>query len=69
MAIRSIDYEKCINCGQCYEVCPMDVLGRFASKIYIKYPLDCIACYQCIFACKTEALKVDHLRAQPIPVP
>jgi len=69
MAIRSIDYEKCIDCGRCYEVCPVDVLGRFASKVHIKYPLDCISCFQCVFACETDAVEVDHLRAQPIPVP
>jgi NAD-dependent dihydropyrimidine dehydrogenase PreA subunit len=68
MAIRNIDYSKCINCGLCYDVCPMDVFGKFASKVYLKYPEDCMTCFQCSLVCKVDACVVDHLRAQPIPI-
>ena len=27
MAIKSIDYEKCVGCGRCKQICAMDVIG------------------------------------------
>ncbi len=67
MAIKGIDYEKCTECGQCYEVCPMDCFGNFASRVFVKYPEDCMTCFQCSLVCPAEACIVDHGRAQPIP--
>ena len=67
MAIKLIDYTKCRECGQCYEVCPMDCFGTFASRVYLKYPEDCMTCFQCALVCTEGACIVDAARAQPIP--
>ncbi len=67
MGIKGIDYNKCKDCGLCYEVCPTDVFGKFANKVYVKYPEDCQCCNLCNVACPVDACLVDDLR--PIPLP
>lgn len=67
MAIIEIDYERCIDCGKCYDVCPMDCFGVFGGKVYVKYPKDCESCHLCNLVCEVNACRVDHKRAQPIP--
>lgn len=67
MGIRGIDYDKCNHCGLCYEVCPTDVFGKFATTIYVKYPEDCQCCNLCNIACPVDACLVDDLRPTPLP--
>lgn len=67
MAIRGIDYERCNNCGQCYDVCPTDVFGIFANKVYLKYPEDCQCCNLCNVVCAFDACLVNNLRPDPLP--
>lgn len=68
MTIRYIDYEKCRNCGVCYETCPMDVFIR-RERIYIRYPHDCMACYLCEMDCPEGAIYVSPERPEPAVLP
>lgn len=49
------DEEKCISCGRCCEVCPMDVdmLDLRRSRIN---GTECILCLECVNACPINAL-------------
>ena len=73
MAIRSVDENACILCGKCVDVCPMDVLrieendGREAVEI--KYPRDCICCFNCELGCPTGAIYVDAARGRATVLP
>jgi NAD-dependent dihydropyrimidine dehydrogenase PreA subunit len=69
MGIKGINYEKCIGCGYCYIVCPRDCFAEFGGVYYIKYPEDCMTCFQCALACKVDACLVDHTRNGKIPLP
>jgi len=37
MAVETIDYEVCSDCGECYDTCPLDVYDRVGSKYYIAH--------------------------------
>lgn len=67
MGIRGIDYNKCNDCGLCYDICPPDVFGIFGGKIYVKYPEDCQSCNLCNVVCPYDACLVDDLRPEPLP--
>lgn len=45
------DKSKCINCGICNKVCPMEI----PVKDIINHP-DCIKCGRCVAACPKKAL-------------
>lgn len=67
MAIQSIDYGKCNDCGVCYEVCPMDVFRRVGEKVYIQYRDDCMTCFLCDEYCQKNAVSVGPERAWKVP--
>ncbi|NLL61734.1 MAG: 4Fe-4S binding protein [Candidatus Atribacteria bacterium] len=52
-----VDKEKCISCGKCEQVCPMEVeiLNNSRKR---KNGTECIQCMQCVDACPKNALKI-----------
>ena len=50
------DEKKCIHCGKCLEVCPMDVEVNNDSRKR-KNATECILCHNCTRACPVKALK------------
>ena len=69
MAIKQIDYKKCINCHTCFEICPMDVFRLFNREVYIAYPHDCMSCFLCVMACPEKCIDVDGFRSRELPFP
>ena len=49
------DENKCISCGKCKRVCPMDVEMTDNSRKR-KNGTDCILCMECVKVCPKEAL-------------
>lgn len=49
-----IDMSKCISCGKCISVCPMDNLAMEKSKV--KASGKCTMCYRCINRCPKQAI-------------
>ena len=67
-----IDHEKCIKCGNCADVCPVDVYyGSDESEIPVaSYGEDCFFCGACILECPTDAIILRYpLYAQPSYLP
>jgi NAD-dependent dihydropyrimidine dehydrogenase PreA subunit len=60
MAIESIDYDICMGCQDCVEVCPTDVLrwDDDNSIPKIVYPEDCQLCELCVIECPEDAITV-----------
>ena len=50
------DEEKCIHCGKCLKVCPMDVEVNNDSR-HRKNATECILCQKCKKECPVKALK------------
>lgn len=50
------DADKCIHCGKCIEVCPMDVEVNNDSRKR-KNATECILCHNCTRTCPVKALK------------
>ncbi len=60
MSVARTDVSKCIGCGTCFKVCPMDVfrINKELGKSVIAYPENCQSCGQCYYNCPTEALTI-----------
>lgn len=53
-----VDADKCISCGQCRRVCPMDI------KVFENpNSMECIRCGACIEACPTKAIGASFIMA------
>ena len=61
MIIEGIDYNKCIDCGECVKVCPQilyfESRDKKEDRFYFKdsYNL-CVKCGHCIALCPKEAI-------------
>ncbi len=51
-----IDDSKCISCGTCADVCPLDVFyGSKENDIpVVQYPDECWHCNSCVLECPVE---------------
>ncbi len=60
-----IDKEKCINCGTCAQICPLDVI-RFVvnaegkKNVTVKYPYECWHCRACVKDCPQGAITMRY---------
>ncbi len=50
-----INKEKCVNCLQCYLLCPEGVIYRTGGKVEIDYDF-CKGCGICAYECKLKAI-------------
>lgn len=60
----SVDVQKCINCGQCVKVCPV-------NNIELKYDKPvfgdkCVACFACVRWCPKNAIKNGNKGASAV---
>lgn len=54
-----IDQAKCVKCGTCVDVCPVDVFEKKDGKIKVTKPDECIGCRACEAQCPEQAIKVE----------
>ena len=59
-----INKEKCIECGICAQICPLDVF-RYATNdtekhVAVKYPYECWHCRACVKDCPQDAITMRY---------
>jgi ferredoxin/flavodoxin len=58
-----VDNEKCVRCGTCVSVCPMNNIKIIEDKV--TYNHNCECCLACIHWCPQNA--IEHFRTRGIP--
>jgi len=56
-----VDIEKCTGCGECVEVCPVDVYELQDEKSAVINGEECLGCESCIAVCEQEAITVSEV--------
>lgn len=59
MADITIDTNKCDNCGDCTDVCPMEVLILEDGKLTVNEPDECSYCETCVDICPNECITIE----------
>jgi NAD-dependent dihydropyrimidine dehydrogenase PreA subunit len=56
-----VDAEKCVGCGECVDVCPVEVYELQDEKSVPVNADECIGCESCVEACPQEAITVTEV--------
>ena len=56
-----VDEEKCVGCGECAEMCPVDVYEIQNEKSVVVNGEECLGCESCIEVCEHEAITVSEI--------
>ncbi|MFO8090730.1 MAG: 4Fe-4S binding protein [Desulfatiglandaceae bacterium] len=56
-----VDEEKCVGCGECVDVCPVDVYELQDEKSVPVNAEECIGCESCVEVCEHDAITVTEV--------
>jgi len=56
----SVNQEPCIGCGECVDVCPVDVYEMESSKSKPVNADECIGCMSCVEVCPVDVITVEE---------
>ncbi len=58
----TLDHKKCegVDCAECVDVCPIEVLIIDGDNIVIRDTEECILCEVCMGVCPNGAVKVEE---------
>ncbi len=56
-----VDNDKCIGCGECVDICPVEVYELQDEKSVPVNAEDCVGCESCIEVCEQEAITVREI--------
>ncbi len=55
----SIDHNKCNGCGECVDMCPLEIYVMKNGIPEPQYMEECIACESCLEACEFGAISLQ----------
>lgn len=55
-----VDADKCVGCGECVDVCPVDVYELQDAKSVCMNGEDCLGCESCIEVCEHGAIVIEE---------
>jgi NAD-dependent dihydropyrimidine dehydrogenase PreA subunit len=55
-----VDEEKCQGCGECVDVCPVEVFELQGEKSVPVNAEECLGCESCIEVCEPGAITVEE---------
>lgn len=58
--VPEVDQEKCVGCGECVEVCPVDVYELQNEKSVVVNEDECLGCESCLEVCEEGAITLTE---------
>ena len=53
-----VNPDRCVMCGACIEICPVNAISKHKDKAFIDNKV-CVGCGECLCACQYEAIAVN----------
>ncbi len=55
-----VDSDKCTGCGECVDICPVEVYELENGKSAPINPEECLGCESCVEVCETCAVSISE---------
>ncbi len=56
----TVDADKCVGCGECVDVCPVEVYELNDGKSVPVHDDECLGCESCVEVCEANAIVVEE---------
>ena len=56
----TVDADKCVGCGQCVDVCPVEVYQMEDGKSVPVNADECLGCESCVEVCEGHCITVEE---------
>lgn len=56
----NVDADKCVGCGECVDVCPVEVYELNDGKSVPANAEECLGCESCVEVCEANAIVVEE---------
>lgn len=56
----TVDADKCVGCGECVDVCPVEVYELNDGKSVAVHEEECLGCESCVEVCEANAIVVEE---------
>ena len=56
-----VDREKCVGCGECVDICPVDVYELQDDKSVVANGEECLGCESCLEVCEENAITITEI--------
>ncbi|MDR2623895.1 MAG: 4Fe-4S binding protein [Methanobrevibacter sp.] len=54
-----VNFDDCDSCGECVDVCPMEIFSLEGDVLSINHPDECIDCKVCVDVCPNGCISVN----------
>ncbi len=61
MYVITIDESKCTVCGECVNICPVEIYKQEGNRIVVGNTEECSNCQSCTSVCEPQAITVSEI--------
>lgn len=67
--LAEVDEDACVNCGECVETCPMEMISLEEGSSAVVDETGCIGCGVCVMRCPADALLLKRTENRAVLTP
>ncbi|MDR2727457.1 MAG: ferredoxin family protein [Deltaproteobacteria bacterium] len=56
----TVEHDKCTACGECVDVCPVEVYEIQDGKSVPMHEEECLGCESCVEVCEANAITIEE---------
>ncbi len=61
MYVITIDETKCKVCGECVQICPVEIYKLNSDHVIVGNTDECSGCQSCVSVCEAQAITITEM--------